>query len=139
MAYAATQPAPASPDGVLFFLGLLFAPLVPGIFIVLMLTGNLPAAVVLGPLGGMVVGYPFAFLVFAPTILVLARHWRLTWWSLPLAGFLSVLLVGVAHCIVQGHLASGLSMDLMLAACSGGAGFFFWLVVGDFGGADRNP
>ncbi|QGM97736.1 hypothetical protein [Methylocystis parvus] len=137
MAYAASHPAPALPDGALFFLGLLFAPIVPGIFIVLMLTGDIPAAVVLGALGGMVVGYPFAFLVFAPTVFVLAKHWRLTWWSLALAGFFSVLLVGVAHCIAQGHLAQGLTMDLALAACSGGAGFFFWLVAGDFGGANR--
>ena len=138
MTYAATRPAAASPDGALLFIGLLVAPLPPGIIIALLLTGNIPAAVVIGALGGMIVGYPFAFLVFAPTIFVLAKHWRLTWWSLPLAGFLSVLLVGVAHCIIQGHLSRGLSMDLMLAACSGAAGFFFWLVVGDFGGADRN-
>lgn len=138
MAYAVNRPAPASPDGALLFFGLLFAPIVPGIVVALILTGNVPASIVVGALGGMVVGYPFAFLVFAPTIFVLAKHWRLTWWSLALTGFLSVLLVGVAHCIVQGHLASGFSMDLILAACSGGAGFFFWLVVGEFGGGDLN-
>ena len=122
----------------LVVLGLLLAPL-PGLLILMLPVAlSHPAALPFGLIGSAVIGYPFAFFVFAPTVLFLGMRWRLTWWSTALAGFASVLCVGVAHCIVTGHLATGFSTDIALAACSGVAGFCFWLIVGDFGGRDRS-
>jgi hypothetical protein len=128
----------SAPGAALFLMGLAVAPLAPGFFLVLAMTGNILAALTFGVIGGAVVGYPFVFLVFAPTVFVLARHWRMTWWSLAGAGFLSVFGIAIAHCIVQGHLEGGFAMDFLFAACSGVGGLCFWLVTGDFGGPAHN-
>lgn len=117
------------------FIGALFvAPLAPGFLFGLLYPPALPLTL----LGSLIVGAPFVYIVFLPTIIVLGKFWRMTWWRTTLAGFLSVFVVAALHCVVTNDLHNGFKLDLFLAACSGVAALFFWSVVGDFGGGSKS-
>lgn len=114
---------------------LFIAPLAPGFLLGLLYPPILPLTL----LGSLIVGAPFVYLIFLPTIIVLGRFWRMTWWSTALAGFVSVFTVAILHCVVTNDLHNGFERDLFLAGCSGVAALFFWSIVGDFGGAAATP
>lgn len=82
-------------------------------------------------LAGDVGGAPFAALIFAPMILLLRRRWRLDWLAITTAGYFSVFVIGVAHCVVEHTVTTGIGADALFAVCGAVSGFCFWWVIGD--------
>lgn len=110
-------------------LALLCAPMPGAIYYAYQITGSIGASLFYGPIGGAIVGWPIAFCVFLPSIMLLVKLRRVTFILAAAAGAVPLLVGGAMF----NALTSGPTLPSLFAAAFGMVGgCVFWLIAGDF-------